>query len=364
MSIKLRFALVALAIAAAAGCAKEKELTEREIQEKILDAYIQTNCPAAQKLQSGLTILNLTTGYGPIAPADNDGIYIHYSTYTLDGTCQSTTDSVKARMLGTYDPGIYYGPSLFILNSSCTAGMKELLAKLHQGGSATAIIPPWLTSSKATVAGYSSSGQQSTINMIYDIKAGIVIDDVDKFQKDSLEKYSARHFSPKIDSTALGWYFRNYTHPSGIPAKDTVEAEESVGVWYVGRLLDGYVFDTNIRDTAKKYRIYDSSNDYTALDVTMGETYQDMTTYGSSSSSNDQSTGSEGSKSLILGFVRAIKNMTYADRGVTFFMSGLGYGADGQMSGGKGVPEYAMLRFDIWVAHPSDLKFPPTKNTK
>ena len=93
----------------------------------------------------------------------------------------------------------------------------------------------------------------------------------------------------------------------------------------------------------------------------MGETYKDMTTYGSSSSSNNQSTGSNGKQSLILGFVRAIKSMTYADNGVTFFMSGLGYGADGNMTSGKGVPEYAMLRFDIWVAHPSDTKFPPTK---
>ncbi len=42
-------------------------------------------------------------------------------------------------------------------------------------------------------------------------------------------------------------------------------------------------------------------------------------------------------------------------------MSGLGYGADGNMSSGKGVPEYAMLRFDLWVAHPADTKFPPIK---
>jgi len=361
MSIKLRFAFVVLAFAALAGCAKEKDLTEREVQERILDAYIQANCPTAQILTSGLTILNLEQGSGSIAPGTNDGIYIHYNTYSLDGTSQSTTDSIKARMLGTYDPGIYYGPSLFILNSSCTEGMRELLGKLHKGGSVTAIIPPWLTASKSSAGSYSTAGQQSTVNMIYEIKAGTVINDVNKFQIDSLESYSRRYFSPRIDSTAYGWYFRNFTHPSGIPAADTVKAETSVGVWYVGRLLDGYVFDTNIRDTAKKYRIYDSTNDYSPLSVTMGETYKDMTTYGSSSSSNNQSTGSNGKQSLILGFVRAIKSMTYADNGVTFFMSGLGYGADGNMTSGKGVPEYAMLRFDIWVAHPSDTKFPPTK---
>ncbi len=358
----MRFSFISLAVAvlAMSGCAKEKEVSTRELQERILDAYIETNCPSAQKLSSGLTIISLDAGTGT-KPGTNDGIYIHYNTYDLTGTCQSTTDSVKARMLGTYDPGVYYGPSLFILNSSTTTGMKELLGKLSKGGSATAIIPPWLTSSGTSSSTYSTSGQQSSVNMIYEIKAGIVITDVEKFQIDSLESYSKLYFSPKIDSTSYGYYFRNFTHPSGIPAADTIEAGESTGVWYVGRLLDGYVFDTNIADTARKYRIYDAENDYAPLSVDIGETYKDMTTYGSSSTSSDITIGSGGSSSLILGFVHAVKDMTYADKAVAFFASGLGYGSSGNMSSGKGVPEYAMLRFDIWAAHPSDTKFPPTK---
>ena len=96
----------------------------------------------------------------------------------------------------------------------------------------------------------------------------------------------------------------------------------------------------------------------------MESSYDKMTTYGSSSSSNNVSVGSEGSSSLILGFVRALKSMTYADHASTFFMSGLGYGSTGNMKSGKGVPEYAMLRFDLWMATPSDEKFPPTKTKK
>lgn len=362
MSIKFKLALFSLAIAALSSCAEEKEPTAKELQEKILDAYIEANHPEAQKLQSGLTIISLNPGADK-KPGTNDGIYIHYSTYDLSGTCQSTTDSIKARMLGTYDPGIYYGPSLFIINSTTTTGMRELLSKLGKGGTATAIIPPWLTTSGARNTGSysSSSGQQSTINMLYEIKAGIVIDDVEKFQIDSLESYSRLRFSPKVDSTSYGYYFRNYTHPSGIPAADTVKAETSVGVWYVGRLLDGYVFDTNIPDTARKYKIYDSSKDYSPLSVTIGETYKDMTNYGSGSSSNDPSAGPNGSSSTIIGFAHAVKDMTYADKATAFFMSGLGYGSAGNMSSGSGVPEYAMLRFDLWVAHPADTKFPPTK---
>lgn len=360
MRIKLKYILLSAAVLTLASCAEEKVETEKELQEKILDAYIQANCPSAQKLTSGLTILDLNPGDSK-KPGTNDGIYIHYNTYDLSGTCQSTTDSVKARMLGTYDPGIYYGPSLFIINNTTTEGMRELLQKLGKGGRVTAIIPPWLTSSGQNSSNYVNKGQQSSVNILYEIKAGIVIDDVEKYQIDSLEKYIAKHFSPKIDSTAYGYYFRNFTHPSGIPAADTVVSGTEVNVWYVGRLLDGYVFDTNIADTARKYRIYDSSNEYEPLSVTMRGTFGEMTTYGSSATSSDNTIGVGGESSLIFGFVRAVKSMTFADQATALFMSGLGYGSNGNMSSGKGVPEYAMLRFDLWLGHPSDDKFPPTR---
>ena len=361
MSIKYRLAFLSLAMAALVSCAEEKEPTLREQQEKILDAYITVNCPSAQKLQSGLTIISLNPGSDK-KPGTNDGIYIHYNTYDLSGTCQSSTDSVKARMLGTYSPSIYYGPSLFILNNTSTQGMRELLSKLGKGGSVTAIIPPWLTTSGTTSGSYTDSkGQQSSVSMIYEIKAGIVIDDVEKYQIDSLESYSKKYFSPKIDSTAYGYYFRNYNHPSGIPAADTITAGTSVGVWYVGRLLDGYVFDTNIADTAKKYRIYDSSNEYTPLSVTIEDTFNKMSNYDTGSATNDPSISSGGKSTMIIGFARALKSMTYLDKATVFMMSGLGYGSEGNMESGVGVPEYAMLCFDIWVAHSSDTKFPPTK---
>lgn len=334
------------------ACAKEKEESQRSIQEKVLDAYIAMNCPTAQKLPSGLTIIEKTPGTGRLAEA-GDGVYIHYSTYSLDGVCQSTTDSVEARMLGTYTPENYYGPSVFVVGVyGVTVGISELLKQVGTGGSVTAIIPPWLTS----YGGSGSTGQQSTINTIYKVRMGHIIDNLIKFQADSLDRYSAKNYTPKIDSLSYGYYFRNFTHTNGIDAADTVKASTSVNVWYVGRLLDGYIFDTNIRDTAKKYGIYDASAGYEPLKVTMEASYQDM----SSSAGGSADKGDGGKGSLVSGFARALKKMTIKDNAVTFFMSGFGYGSSGTMSSGKGVPEYAMLRFDIWMGSKDDKSFPPT----
>lgn len=357
---KISYLFMALAVTAFFSCAREKEESTREIQEKVLDAYIQTHCPNATKLSSGLTIIDFAEGAG-IKPGDYDGIYVHYSTYDLTGTCQSTTDSVQARMLGTYDPAIYYGPSIFVLDGSVTKGMTELLKKMNKGATATAIIPPWLTvATNVNSSSYTDKGQQSNVSMIYMVKAGVVIDDVDKFQIDSLESYIKKNYTPKIDSTAYGYYFRNFVHTEGIPAKDTIESGTTVNVWYVGRLLDGYVFDTNIADTAKKYRIYDSSNDYEPLSVKMTERWEDMANFstntGQSTTSQDESVST-----YVPGFARALKSMTYKDKAVAIFMSGLGYGSQGNMESGKGVPEYAMLRFDLWMGRSGDNRFPPTK---
>ncbi len=360
MNLKLKTVFLGVAALVLFACAKEKTESVREVQEKILDAYIQSNWPSAQKLESGLTILNLTGGYGMVRPGTNDGIYIHYNTYTLDGICQSTTDSLKARMLGTYNPSLYYGPTLFILDATTIVGLRELFGKMNQGATATAIIPPWLTTSTSSGSGYSTRGQQADYNMIYEVKAGVVIGDIQRYQTDSLEMYSIMHFSPRIDSTARDYYFRNYTHPSGIPDADTIKSGTAVGVWYVGRLLDGYVFDTNIADTAKKYKIYDASKDYTPLRVTMRDSYLDMASSGSSSS-NDDAVSSVDDSSLIPGFVKALKGMTYKDKAVVFFSSDWGYGANGNMSSGKGVPQYAMLRFDMQMAHKDDKQYPPTQ---
>ena len=346
---------------AVCSCAKDEDESNRSVQERILDAYIASNCPLATKLSSGLTIINENEPDGATQMENLKICYVHYDTYSLDGTCQSTTDSVKARELGTYDQAVYYGPVLFSVGyGSSSKGMEELLLRMSEGGTITAIMPPWLTSYSSTSSGTTSSSQESSVNVIYKIRMMHVISDLTDFQTDSLEAYSRKYFEG-MDSLKSGFYFKNYVHPRGIASTDTVETGTSVNVWYIGRLLDGYVFDTNIEDTAKKYGLYDSDSDYTPLEIEMESTYQEtaenndnnMNTSSSSSSSSSSSGG------YIVGFAKALKGMTFGDLASTFFSSGWGYGSSSSMSSGKGVPEYSMLRFDLIMVDEDDDDYPP-----
>lgn len=355
MTNRLKFvSLFALCAMALCACAKDEDESSQSIQERILNSYIKTNYPTATKLASGLTILEEKAGTGTTALTSNMVCYAHYNTYDLKGTCLSTTDSALARHLGTYDASVYYGPTFFIIGTGSTSvGLEETFKRMKKGGYIKAIIPPWLTTySSSYSTGTSSSSQESSVCTIYEVTMGDIISDLDAFQRDSLESYSKKHFGG-LDSAAYGFYFKNYTHPSGIAAADTVTAGTSVNVWYVGRLLDGYVFDTNIEDTAKKYGLYSSSTTYSALNLDIEASYSEMTSSNSTSSSSS-------STSVVEGFARALKKMTIGDKAVTFFSSSYGYGSSGTMSSGKGVPEYSMLRFDILMASDSDDSYPPT----
>ncbi|MCI1720567.1 MAG: FKBP-type peptidyl-prolyl cis-trans isomerase [Bacteroidales bacterium] len=346
--------MVALCAMCFSSCAKDDDESSTSIQKRILDSYVKVNYPNATKLADGLTILEEKAGTGTKALTSNMVCYVHYNTYSLEGTCKSTTDSVLARHLGTYDASLYYGPTFFVIGTGQTSvGLEELFKRMKKGGYAKAIIPPWLTSYSTSYSGTTSSSQESSVNVIYEVKMGDIISDLNEFQKDSLEAYSNKYFGG-LDSTAYGYYFKNYTHPKGVPDADTITANTNVHVWYIGRLLDGYVFDTNIEDTAKKYGIYSSSTTYSALSVEMQEKYTDMT----SSTTTSSSSSSDGS--VVGGFARALKGMTVLDHATTFFSSAYGYGSTSTMSSGKGVPEYSMLRFDIWMANEDDDDYPPT----
>src|SRR5574344_214430 len=344
--------MLALGLLAFCSCAKDEDESSRSIQERILNSYIKVNYPNATKLPSGLTILEEKEGTGTTALKDDMVCYVHYNTYSLEGTCLSTTDSALARHLGTYDASVYYGPTFFNIGTGQTAmGLEEMYKRMKKGGYLKAIVPPWLTSYSTSYSGSTSSTQESSVNVIYEVTMGDVISDLEKFQKDSLESYSNKYFGG-LDSTAYGFYFKNYTHPKGLADADTIAASTNVNVWYIGRLLDGYVFDTNIEDTAKKYGIYSADDTYTALSVEIQAKYTDMSTSTSSTSSSDGS--------VVSGFARALKSMTILDHATAFFSSSYGYGSTSSMSSGKGVPEYSMLRFDIWMANTDDDDYPPT----
>ena len=339
------------------SCAKEREESNASVQKRILEAYLEVNYPNKNYTitKSGLVILSHEEGTGD-SPEELGAAYMKYSSKTLAGDYQSTMFEDVARRLGTYDASVYYGPQLSSLGyGDITEGLNEAMKMMNKGSKMTVIIPPALSvydgENKGSGFGYSTEkSESSSVNAIYELEMFDVVTNLQKYQLDSLQAFRDKYY-PGLDSTANMFYYKKLSGTS----TDTIAANETAKVWYIGRLLDGYIFDTNIKDTAVKYDIFSSSKTYEALEVTYKSAYTGMASSvgtmnvsGNSDSSSDDDDDDEGG-SYVPGFAKALKAMTYGDHAITFFGSGWGYGSASSMTNGAGVPNFSMLFFEIFV---------------
>ncbi len=285
------------------SCAEDKNESDRSIQERILDAYIKEKFPQAKKLESGLVMIDFQQGSGEELER-RDGGYFEYTTQSLSGDYIETTDEELAKQLGSFSNSNYYGPVLYEMGYKTTyKGLEEVMIGMKIGGKAKFILPPWLS-----VTGSNGDRWEESANLIYEIELKEVINNIDNWEADTMRRYAAIHY-PGLDTLSSHFYFKKLHDAKA----DSLESE-TVQVRYIGRLLDGWVFDTNIADTAKKYGIYDAENDYKALDFKHSNDIETM----------------EQDNSMVTGFCMALKDMSYGDKAFTMFGSKYGYDYTGK----------------------------------
>ena len=315
-----KIAFYSLALFALVSCAQEVNESSDNIQKRILDAYIAEYCPDAEQMESGLTYLEKSVGTGKNEVEELNAVYVNYSTRSLSGEYTATNSAELAKLLGFYNKTSYYGPKLYQVGYGNTyLGLEEMLLGMKKGAKATAIIPPWLTATE------SSSSQSSSVNSIYSIELVDIVTDINEFQLDSMASYAKYHLNG-LDTTSYGFYYKLNSKPT----LDTLKRDDVLNIRYIGRLLDGFIFDTNIMDSAKVHGIYNSANTYAALEATYDE---DLDTFVENSG-------------LVKGFCMALQKMNYEETATTMFISDYGYGTRGS---GSNIGAFQPLIFDIYL---------------
>jgi len=306
--LRLNFVLITLA-SLSVSCAKEISESSEDVEKRYLESHVKVMYnDTLEKTTSGIYIISMVQGTG-LAVDDTSGVYVRYSTMDLKKNYLSTNNDSIAKIIGTYADSTYFGPKLFQLGDySLIKGIEETLLKMREGGRIKVIIPTWLSNYNYTGSSYTLSTPT-----IYDIEVLKVVRSVAQFQIDTLEAYSKKHYRG-IDSIVNGFYCKKLEEGIG----DTLKVDEYVSFWYVARLLDGFVVDTNIEDTARKYRIYNSnrSDGYAAMTHTI----------------TDPKTSSS-SGTLIRGMDKALLNMKHGGISVAFFNSDWGYGSSAKSFG-------------------------------
>jgi len=343
---------LSLAALVLAGCAKTPKAGTNDENILFFESWVQVHHPQAVRTSLGAYILNDKPGTGAAAgtPEKNPFVRVSYTIRKLDGTVQGTTDVDLSKQVGYYSTNEsknpYYGPIIWARGTSGqAAGIEESVAQMSEGGRRVVAIPGWLlgydSSSGAPILYKTAEEYENKVAgatpMIYEMKLEEVIPDIQKWQIDSIGRNVAALFPGKTvkDSVKLGFYYFQTGAPS---STERFKSDTTIYINYIGRRLDGQVFDTNIADTAKFYGIYSASRTYGPSAINWyntDETYKDITMVTSGSSS-----------SVISGFAFGLNQMHPHEKGTAFFTSDWGYGAKGS---GYAIPTYSPLRFDFEI---------------
>ena len=318
------------------ACAKTPTIGLNDSNKLYFDSWIQVNHPDAVPFGMGSYVLAETPGSGSEAGSADTNPYVRveYVIYDLNGIVQSTSRREVAQRIGTYDEANYYGPAIWQRGEGhLTAGIDDALVPMRTGGSRTIAIPGWLSTSSRYATQDEYLANVNGTNAVFDVKLMEVIPDIKKWETDSLGRYITRNFPGKSvrDSLKYGFYYFRTGAPS---SEKDFPSDTTIYINYVARLLDGHVFDTNVKDTAKFYGVYSASRTYAPASVTWftsDGSYTDIKMSGST---------------VIDGFAYALSKMHAHEKGTAVFYSGIGYGSSGS---GSTIPEYASLHFDIEI---------------
>ncbi len=328
--------LTAGVFAGMTSCAENTVESIKDIHEKILAAHVKTiHHDTLQKTESGLYYTILKAGNGA-STTDTSCVYINETVYDLNYNITSSTDENVIRRLGTFSYEDAYLPLLWYMgNTAIMMGLEEMLSEMREGEVRRIWLPYWLSSY------YEDGTSQNSATKVYDIELVKVVNDIDKYQIATLESFRDR-FYPGLDSLERGFYKMTVVPGTG----DSLEYGKSVNAYYIGKYLDGHVFDTNVADTALKYGIYKSTGEYSILNVKLPD----------ENAQDSEDTSSEQGSVVKEGFSKCMLNMKYGEVAICFFHSDYGYGYNGDSKRsvsshypGGGIPSNMPLFFWIYV---------------
>ena len=316
------------------SCSKDPASEANASAKRYFDAWMLVNYPSLAPTDLGYYILEDEEGTGETVGSESDREYLYgrYNSRDLStGTYTYTDDEQTAKQIGGYSATNYYGPRVWYRgNNNLPVGLSDMMTTMKEGGRRTAAIPGWLmTTTRYAKASEYIKHSSSASPAIYELIVDEVIDDIVEWEIDSLSSYMSRNY-PGVDSTAFGFYYVQTREPDW---ESRYTSSDEVYFNYIGRRLDGQVFDCTVRDTARRYGLYVEGREYEPVYINWTDTED-----------SGELTMGENSTTVIPGFARALFGMKKGEKGVAIFYSGLGYGSTGS---GNVIPSYSPLVFEL-----------------
>ena len=343
-------AIAAFSLAALlSSCGKDKPVPTNYLAKTYFDAWMKENYPDLVKVDPGIYVLEETPGTGaPISKYWEDPfLSIEYTMQTLDGEVLGSTDAGIAKRVGTYSPYAYYGSRVVVRGDGNMYSCFDIaLEGMKVGGTKKFISPGWLNTYTRHSTEQEYIDNEEGDPMIVTLKVHDQFPNEVEWEVDSVARFAGLNWNKTpVDSLIYGLYFKQLVPPT--KPDTTYENGNYVWVNYVGKYLNGQAFDTNIKDSAKFYGIYNKNASYEPMKISWSQDYKELSTYNAVV--DDSGNNSENSK-LVTGFSRIIFQMKEHEKAVGVFYSGLGYSYEGAGQ----IPAFSPLMFEVeFVDDPS-----------
>lgn len=295
----LRYALMAMVVATGAiSCADKVEIDLEEKEQQSLDAWVakhvNNNGKRAVRQENGLWVE--ISDYGDTkSMATNDTVtWVKYNFTMRDMTGNVIFSRYEdiAKWQGTYTKYTHYVPDYIFCGeyaANLLEGTHYLMRntltnydgtkfKMHAGTKGTLYIPSTLAYGATGTSNDAGYGGQYSLNgsvpSIIDFEIVHVTKDPVKDEEKEVESFVAAtgNWKPVNDTLDYLYVDKKFRLPEGETAYkgDSIKVDSTVKIWYVGKFLDGFVFDTNI-DSIKRRVFGEVQSTGEALDFTVKE---------------------------------------------------------------------------------------------
>ena len=316
------------------GCAKTQTEGVNESSKRFLEAWIQVYHPEllSKKVYPGYYIIKDVPGSGELIGPASQTPYIRadYRITDLKGNILTSTFEEDSYKLQTHIKSAYYGPDVFNRQDNAMyTGLDYAVLDMNVGGTREVLIPGWLMGNERFETEEEYVRNVSGTTCIYTIVVKERIQDIVKWEQDSLSNFVRNNY-PTASYDTTGFYrYVVRSSTDGIPFQN----DTTIYINYIGRRLDGMVFDTNIADTAKVYDLYSASGTYGPVTI---KWHKDASSITMGTDNN----------SVITGFSYLLSKMGPYEKAIGMFTSSLGYSSNGT---GKAIPGYSPLLFEVEV---------------
>lgn len=341
MKNTLKYIIFAAAVLVSASCARLVSEGVNEANKRYLEAWLKiNNISESDKVGRGVYVLEYDkVSEGLAVKADGYAI-VEYKTTDLDGNISDYTYEETAKQLGVYSPASYYGPQVWTTTAeTIRAGLFDGINDMKVGERKKFIIPTWLMSYQNYATEQEYLGQATDFSTsIFDVEVVDFTLDINQWQFNNMVRkfnetdfYDGRFRGTTIEDTTGVAYGLFYKPLVEVAAEEAFKEDTTVYINYVGRLLNGLVFDTNVERVALDNDIHTSGKTYAPVSIQWSEEYSGITM--------DES-------EVIPGFSKTLMQMAKLRSGskaLGMFYSELGY----SYSGSTNIPGYAPLIFEI-----------------